>query len=94
MNGKVIALMSIVVFFASNFGYNNASACPCYSKVTCSGTCLVGTCVPIPTSLVPVGLPKVWIGWKKGPTSCGICWKWGIPLGIACGPKLCSEVCP
>jgi hypothetical protein len=90
MNSKLIALVSATLCLMVIYP-NVANAC-CYHSTQCLGTCLVGNCVPIPTSLIPVGgTPDPW-GWYRGPSNCGICWESGVPLGT-CGPKLCEGSC-
>lgn len=88
---KKISTALIILFLVILL--SNANAYQCRKSTACSGSCWIGNCVPIPTSLPALGGKRVRIGWYAGSTKCGICWKGSIPVGT-CGPKLASRACP
>lgn len=69
-----------------------AGGCPCYLEGTCPGDLSLG-CVPIPTSLVTVGLKTQDIsGWLASGSACGTksCLMF---LRCPCGKKLSVDLC-
>lgn len=93
MNRKKIIAVIIVFFTISFFSHSNTKACPCYSEISCSGGCWLGSCARAPLGNPAVGLPKCFFGWNSAGGNCGVCYKFGLPVGT-CGPPFGSGPCP
>jgi hypothetical protein len=63
--------------------------------ISCIGTCLVGSCTPIATSLAPLQCPNGDPnGYRNNGGNCGSCTLLGVvPTGDGCGQPLSSEAC-